>query len=772
MADMRAAYMRAERFLPWNVAGLVYHAEVSPRWVGAGPQFWYRVNTRNGPRWLLVDPPIGDVAPAFDHAGLARALSSWLGVPVTADALPLDDLDLTHAPAQIGLRVRGRWLHWEPGASACAPDASPRPLPYELLSPDGRWAAFRQDHNLWVRELASGLERQLTFDGVQDNDYAGPTDVLATGLSDRRAGRQEPHAVWSPDSTRLLTFRLDQRAVRRMPLVQSTPRDGSRRPLLYTFRYALPGDADVPLATLLICDVAGGGQVTLQTPPLLAPCLTPWDDRLLWWSADGASVYFVRETRGYAQATLCQADACSGETRDLLTEHSSTWVDIGQVQFSAEPPVYALASGDLLWWSQRDGWGHLYRLSCTDGSQTPITCGEWNVRAIAHVDETAGLVWFSATGVETGRNPYYRHLYVTSLAGGAARLLTPEDADHAISFSPCGGWFVDCYSRIDLPPVSLLRRANGDLVRELEHADIDDLLATGWNLPERLECRARDDATPIYGMLLRPSTFDPACRYPLLDDVYPGPHNIRTPTRFPLPESFAGFWQAQALAELGFLVLTLDGLGTGFRARALQHMAWGPGFGEAGGLPDHVHALRQLARERPYLDPERVGVYGHSGGGFAAARAMLLYPEVFRVGVAASGNHDQRGYHAQWGEQYLGADISRYFADAANSSLAARLTGKLLLIHGELDDDVHPAMTLQLVDALVQANRDVDLLIVPNANHDFVDPLAEPQPPGSGMAERYVVRRRWDYFVRHLLERQPPDSYLIQPPDTARGGPM
>jgi dipeptidyl aminopeptidase/acylaminoacyl peptidase len=386
-------------------------------------------------------------------------------------------------------------------------------------------------------------------------------------------------------------------------------------------------------------------------------------------------------------------------------------------------------------------------------------------------------LWFSATGREPGRNPYLHHLYRVSLDGGTPELLTPEDADHDVSFSLGGGWFVDTFSRLDLPPVSALRAADGALVRVLETADITDLLATGWRKPEPIRTLARDGRTEIYGALFVPSTFDTERHYPVLDDVYPGPHNIRTPVRFPLPATASGTWQAQALAELGFIVVMLDGLGTAYRSKAFHDVGWGPGFGEAGGLPDHVHALRALAGERPYLDLERVGVYGHSGGGFAAARAMLLFPEFYRVGVASSGNHDQRGYHPQWGERYLGADITRYYAEAANSSLADRLAGALLLIHGELDDDVHPAMTLQLVDALIRANRDFDLLLVPNANHDFQDPtLTIDLPRGASVAERYVLRRRWDYFVRHLLGATPPANYLISGPassdeDAAKGGP-
>lgn len=760
-----AAYARAERFLPWNVAPRVYHGAVRPHWIAGSDRFWYRVRTRAGFQFVLVDPERNTQAPAFDHERLAQALSGARGRAVNPADLPFDTLEFDQDGATVTLDgASGRWhcdLTSYTVAQVAAPDRE------ERRSPDGRWSAFVREHDLWLRDTRSDVECRLTHDGERAHDYAGHTDVVATELSFRRAVHGEPQLVWSPDSRRLVTHRLDQRATRVLPLLRS---GGAARPIVHTYRYALPGDPEVPHSTLVICASKGGPMVEVDGPPLLAPCLTPFEDRLVWWSTDGTRVYFVRYERGYQTAHLCVADAASGAVRTLLTEHSDTWVDIGPHQFAAHPPVRALTDGTLLWWSERGGWGHLYLVDGNDGRVLrQVTSGDWQLRELHHVDATNGWVYFTAGGAEAKRNPYYLHLYRVRLTGGAPELLTPEDAHHDVAFAPSGGWFVDRCSRIDQPPLSLLRAADGELLRVLEQADVADLLADGWRFPEPFRATARDGVTDIYGMITYPSDFDPARSYPILDNVYPGPHNIQTDVAFPDPAVSRDFWQGQALAELGFVVITIDGLGTAYRSKTFHAAAWGPGFGEAGGLPDHVAALAQLAADRPYLDLERVGIYGHSGGGFAAARGMLLYPDLYRVGVASAGNHDQRDYHAQWGELYLGADIARHYHEAANAPLAERLRGKLLLVHGELDDDVHPRHTLQLAAALLAAEREVDLLILPAADHELCDPLVNDQPYGAAPALRYFLRRRWDYFVTHLLGVRSPDGYMIRA-GPAKGG--
>ncbi len=379
-----------------------------------------------------------------------------------------------------------------------------------------------------------------------------------------------------------------------------------------------------------------------------------------------------------------------------------------------------------------------------------ITHGEWAVLDLLHVDEKHGYLYFTAGGKEAGQDPYYPHLYRVKLDGTHLRHLTPEPSNHDIAFSPTGRFFIDTYSRIDTAPVSVLRAADGRLIRELQRADIAPLRAAGWRPPEPFKVKARDGHTDIYGVIFRPSNFDPGERYPVLDAIYPGPQVIRTPKAFGVQES------DQALAELGFIVVTIDGMGTPSRSRAFRELSYN-NMGDAGGLEDHIAGLKQLAARYPYLDLTRVGIYGNSGGGYASARALLKFPDFYKVAVAAAGNHDQRSYWAEWGERFHGYPVGENFLSQANAPLAANLKGRLLLVHGSLDDNVHPSNTLQLVDALIAANRDFDLLILPNRNHGLVD-LGKGKA-ASRRSDPYFLRRRWDYFVEHLLGIAPPKEF-------------
>lgn len=381
-----------------------------------------------------------------------------------------------------------------------------------------------------------------------------------------------------------------------------------------------------------------------------------------------------------------------------------------------------------------------------------MTTGEFVVRDIQHVDEASRLVYFTAAGREEDRDPYFRHLYRAPLDGSELTLLTPEDADHWVRFSPDGQYFLDTYAWGGHIPTTVLRRVSGELVLTVEEADLTALTEKGWRWPERFRAKASDGETDIYGVIYRPTRFDPARSYPVIDAIYPGPQIIASPLalpRDPLASVVHGPGPGpQSLAELGFIVAVVDGMGTPFRSRAFHEVSYG-NLGEAGGLADHVAALRQLASRYPYMDMERLGIIGHSGGGYAAARALLLYPEAYKVAVSAAGNHDQRGYIPVWAESYQGYPVGEKYGNQANADVAENLEGKLLLVHGELDDNVHPALTLQLVNALIEANKDFDLLIMPNRNHRF-------------MSDPYFIRKTWDYFVRHLMDKEPPE-YRIEP---------
>ena len=762
-------YARAEQFLPWNATKRIFNAEVYPQWIAGTDRFWYRRTARDGTSFLLVDPTTGTRAPAFDHVHLAAALSRAAGQHYEHTKLPFESFAFVNDEGAIRFDAAGKRWTCDLTTYDCvsaAPEETPKT---EVRSPDGAWAAFVRDGNLFIRAQSTNDERQITDDATPHFAYAALPGSSLSAVTDRVIGRPPtPAVVWSPDSTKFVTYRLDERRVRDMHLLQSVPTDGTARPTLHPYRYPLPGDDAIPLAHLLVVDAAAGAVVPLKIEPIASMTrTTPFEQRNVWWSGDSARVYAICQRRGNRSAALMVADATTGAAGTILEEHGLSHVYPHHVP-QANTNVHEVGTGDAVtWFSQRDGWGHLYLYDAGTGAlRAQLTTGAWTVRDTPRVDAANGWVYFTAGGREHDRDPYYRHLYRCTLDGNDLTLLTPEDADHTITFSPTGAYFVDTYSRVDLPPVSVLRAAGGTLVMRLEEADSTALTEMGWRAPERFTVKARDGVTDLYGIIYRPTHFDPARRYPVLDSIYPGPQIIQTPKTFGAADAGGrNFWQDQALAELGFIVVNIDGMGTPFRSKAFVDAAYGAHFGEAGGLTDHIAGLRQLAARDPSLDLRRVGIYGHSGGGFASAHALLSFPDFYTVAVSSAGNHDQMGYLAGWGERYIGMPEGENYAGQRNATLAANLKGKLLLVHGELDDNVHPSLTMQLADALITANKDFDMLIIPFTNHAFFDlrwGLAEADRFLS-LSHPYFVRKRWDYFVRHLIAAEPPAGYAIAP---------
>ena len=742
-------YRRAERFLPQNTRALAYRMKVEPRWIRGSGRFWYRIDTREGTEYVLVDPDRNARQPAFDHARLAAALSAAAGRSCAADSLALDSIDYQPDTNTLSFGVGAERWSCDLRAYRCVKDESPAALPTERVSPDGRWAVSVRDHNLVIRPLGGGPEVAATTDGVLHHAYGGRTEGNTSYISDRLRGVSKPPvALWSPDSKKIVFYRIDERRVKDSYLLQYAPPDGSPRPVLHTFRLPLPGDQNLPLAELFVFDLDRRATVRVQYEAQPVTFESPIEVQSVWWSEDGERIYYIFAERADKALRLIEIDARTGTCRAILREEGPTHVE-ANLSLGGRPNVRILPGrNELIWFSQADGWGHLYLRDMRTGEpKSRITAGPWVVDEIHRVDEAGGWIYLTGLGREAGRDPYYRHLYRVSRDGSRTVLLTPEDADHSVSFSPDGRYFVDVLSRLDLPPVSLLRSSAGRLVRRLEQADMGRLRDMGWTYPERFSVKADDGVTDLYGMIVKPTNFDAAKSYPVIDAVYPGPQIIRTPVSLNT-WSWTWLWEPQALAELGFIVVTIDGRGTPFRSKAFHDFAYA-NFKDGGALQDHITGLKRLAVTRPYMDLSRVGVCGHSGGGFAAARAILLYPDFYKVAVAAAGNHDQRGNNAGWGEKYSGLLDGDNYLDQINAGLAPRLKGKLLLAHGDMDDNVHPALTLQLADALVKANKDFDLLILPNANHSFEPHMS------------YFIRKQWDYFVRHLLGEEPPSGFRI-----------
>lgn len=733
-------YQAAEQLLrrPARPGELVVGDRVRPQWLDGGARFQYAVNTGAGKRFVLVDPAAGTREPAFDHARLAAALTAASGHPVDPDALPFT------AVQPVGNTVRfdafgGYWRCRLDDYTCERAEFTPPGNPLEVPSPDGEVAVSRRGHDLWARSLSDGREWALTTDGEPHHQYGTGPECTGNPTLLRKIGLPHlpPAVAWSPDSTKVLTHRTDERDVRQTHLVEARPADGGA-PLLHTQRYAYPGDEHLPRAELVVLDVAAGTVVRAWAEPLLMPQVSPIAAQWAWWAPDGSAVYYLDRPRDPRTLTLNRLDPATGEVTTVLAETGATRVEPNQWVF--EPPIVRVPADEVLWYSQRDGWGHLYRYDLRTGELLgQVTSGRWAVRQVLRVDEAERVVYFTASGL-VDSDPYRRTVCRVGLDGSGFAKLTDDELDHVVTVPEGQDYFIDSASTVDTPPVAVVRDWTGRVLVELERADIRELAATGWTPPERFRVKAADGVTDIYGVLYRPHGFDPARRYPVVDNLYPGPQVNRVAPGF---DPGGPGLDAEPLAALGFVVVALDGRGTPGRDKAFHDASYGH-LADAGCLADHVAALRQLADTRPWLDLDRVGAFGHSGGGFATVRAMLDFPEVYKVGVALSGSHDARCFNAGFVETYDGPDNPEAWARASTVDIADRLAGKLLLVHGELDDQVHPDHTLRLADRLVAADKDFELLIVPGAEHTFIDCLA------------YVRKRCWDFLVRELMGAQPP----------------
>ncbi|MDZ7632810.1 MAG: prolyl oligopeptidase family serine peptidase [Gemmatimonadaceae bacterium] len=595
---------------------------------------------------------------------------------------------------------------------------------------------------------AAGDSVRLTTDGVRNWSY-GLGDPTPQQLLRPRLAPRRPQIKWAPDSRRMIVSRQDTRGVAVMPYISYT----SQRPRAFSQPYALPGDSAIPKPGFHILDRETKSNVRVQLDP--APAQASWNlsARDSAWNAAGTKVYLTTMSRASKVAMLLEVDAASGAVRRLAADSSKTFVETGN---PVDPtPTYVTEDGESLVWSERDGWGHLYRYGADGQVKNRITEGPWQVGTIVAVDEKAKRVWFTGRGREPDAFLYYAQLYSANFDGTGLQRLTSEDAAHRVQVSPNGRWIVDQYSRIETPPVTVLRDAlTGRVVKKLETADASQLATLGFRGARVFTAKARDGITDIYGVMYLPSTLDTTRRYPIISHIYPGPQ-----------VGSVGAWaykaagEPAAIAELGFVVVQIDHLGTPLRSKAFHDNYYG-NFGD-NGLPDHIAVIKQLASRHGFIDIDRVGIFGHSGGGFASTDAMLRYPDFFKVAVSGAGNHDNRSYNIYWAEKYQGLlrrdSVRRNdnFADQANASLVANLKGKLLLMHGDMDDNVHPAMTIQMVDALIKANKSFDLVIAPNRPHSLNEP--------------YFIRRRWDYFVQHLMGATPPRDYLIVRPADAAG---
>ncbi|MEM8486988.1 MAG: DPP IV N-terminal domain-containing protein [Bacteroidota bacterium] len=733
-------YERAERALGQFTSSLVFNDYISVTWL-ENDALWFRDERETGYEFVKAMPGNGEKQLLFDHGQLANAIGSLLDTTFAANALPFSRFVLDESANSLGFVMRGKGgIVCNLQAYACERGEVEMPPRFfsAATSPDGKWEAYIDTHELWTLNKLTDEKKQLTFDGTDEYGYAT-----------NNAGwvkRDSPVLLWSPDSKKIATFQHDGRGVGNMHLVTTNV----GRPELSSWKYPLPGDSVIFRISRVILDVESGETVRLKMPADQHRSTTT--DHIagrggtfldVRWREDGSQIAFISSSRDHKIATLRVADAATGEVTEILEEVTETYYESGVRKENWE---VLFDTDEVIWFSERDNWGHLYLYDLKTGElKNRITQGAWAVQQVRRIDQDARKIYFTAGGREPG-SPYYQHFYSINFDGSGLMHLTPEAANHDVSLSPSGNFFVDRYSTPSTAPVTVVRDLTGKVKVELARADLTSLMASEWTPPESIKVKGRDGETDIYGLMYKPSNFDPNKSYPVLNYLYPGPQSGSVGSR-----SFrASRSDKQAVAELGFIVVEVDAMGTPGRSKSF-HDAYYGNMGD-NGIPDQIAAIKELASRHSWMNLDKVGIWGHSGGGFASTRAILQYPDFYKVAVSGAGNHDNRNYEDDWGEKWQGLleeneDGSTNYDNQSNHLLAENLKGKLLLAHGTMDTNVPHSNTMLMVDALIKANKDFDLLMIPNAGHGF------------GRARTYWMRKRWDYFVKHLHGIEPPKEF-------------
>ena len=737
--------------------GKVFRTKVQAHWLTGTKCFWYRNDLGHGRKnFVFVDAAVGKRKAAFDHERLAKDLAKATGKAFDAHKLPFNEIEYKKTDGdEKGLPEEAVYFKavgksWkinlkdqsltedkpgakkvsvirgipapqqeastllfsqspQPGAEATLPHEKPAApeLQFPQSLEEKKAEAFIKDHNVWLRLGKDGEEVALTTDGKEGDAYQG-------------------NFQWSPDRRKLIGFRHKKAQEHIVHFVESSPKD-QLQPKLHSNSYLKPGDQIAQTKPHLF-DIVGKKEVPLDET-LFA---NPWSIGSHRWEKDSSRFTFYYNQRGHGAVRIVAIDAESGQVTALIDDTSKTFVNYA---FYNHRQLLE-SSNEMIWMSERDGWNHLYLFDFGSGQlKNQITKGPWIVRKIDRVDTAKRQIWFQAGGIYPEQDPYYIHYCRINFDGTGLVKLTAGDGTHSIEYSPDREFIVDTYSRVDMPPVNELRRvSDGSLVCPLENSDASELEATVWQRPERFVAKGRDGKTDIYGVIFRPSTFDPNKKYPVIEKIYAGPHGSF------VPKSFSPCHGAQRWAELGFILVQIDGMGTSHRSKAFHDVCW-KNVGDAG-FPDRILWIKEAAKKYPYMDLSRVGIFGGSAGGQSSTGALLNHGDFYKVAVSDCGCHDNRMDKIWWNEAWMGWPIGPEYAESSNVTHAHKLQGKLLLIVGELDRNVDPASTMQVVNALVKADRDFDMLIIPGAGHG-----------AAGSA--YGRRRQKDYFVRNLLGVEP-----------------
>jgi dipeptidyl aminopeptidase/acylaminoacyl peptidase len=721
-------YKRANSFNDL-VRDKVFHNPATVSWIEKQNKFWYMNTTPEGKEFILVDAAKAQKKPAFDHAKVAAALGKASGNEVNAKQLPfntlrfVDDKNIEVVAYNKTWRINlGNYKVEDKGAvdnsnafgrrpgaagywGAARDDSRGEGIP----SPDGKWIALIKNNNVYVHPTGKPREDvQLSFDGSPGEYYSA---MIA----------------WSPDSRKLAVNRVRPNTPRTLYLLESSP-STQLQPILQTRNYLKPGDA-LAQNTPVLFDVES--RKSYAVPASLIA--NQYALSRLEWRKDSRAFTFEYNQRGHQRYSVISVDAQTGEAKMIIDETSKTFVEYSGKKYRRD----VNDGKEIIWTSERDGWNHLYLYDGETGKvKNQITKGEWVVRKVVHVDEQNRTILFTGSGKNAGQDPYLLHYYRVNFDGTGFTELTNENASHNAVFNEDYTYFVDTYSRVDMAPVKVLRSGkDGKVLLELEKADISRLEAAGWKKTEVFSAKGRDGVTDIWGIIVRPTNFDPNKSYPVIEYIYAGPHDSFVPKTFTTNPS--GMAQ---LAELGFIVVQIDGMGTSNRSKAFHDVAW-KNLKDAG-FPDRIAWMKEANKKYPYMDINRVGIYGTSAGGQSSTGAVLFHPEFYKVAVSSCGCHDNRMDKIWWNELWMGYPIGEHYAESSNVVNAHKLEGKLMLIVGELDDNVDPASTYQVVDALIKANKEHELIMVPGMGHS------------SG--GNYGERKRRDFFVKHLLGVDPP----------------
>lgn len=715
--DYNRAYALREKY---NAKHVLY-AGVVPHWVDQTSAFWYVRQTEKGKEYVKVDAASKKRTALFDQQKMAAALTEKAGREINAYNLPLQNCRLNISLDTLrfqldgkfwaysiknnrlldegAIPLRGKERHW----MEVDDEKEGRPV----TSPDGKWTAFIKNDNVYVREVATGKEKQLSQDGTLSNYYSS-------------------YIQWSPDSKSVVSCRIRPVEKRYVYYVESSPADQAQ-PKLHKQEYAKPGD-ELRFKVPCIFEVESGRRLIPSTElfshqyELSGPM----------WNADSKAITFEYNERGHKVYRVLEMSAVDGSVRTLIEEKEEKYVNY--------PRIYRnyLSDGKrIIWSSERDNYNHLYLYDRATGKPlNQITKGEWYVRGVQHVDEANEVIYFSANGMKKGEDPYLIHYYKINFDGSNLVELTPEEGMHQCWYSSDYKYLVDVYSKVDQAPIAVLRDAKDGKIRmQLDKADISALLANGWKAPEVFSAKGRDGKTDMWGVIYRPSNFDPSKKYPVIEYIYSGPGDQY------VPKTFSSYnWWMTSLAELGFIVVQVDGMTTSFRSKEFEEVCY-KNLKDAG-LPDHIAWIKAAAQKYPYMDIDRVGIFGCSAGGQESTGAVLFHPEFYKAAYSACGCHDNRMDKIWWNELWMVYPVDESYSACSNVDNAHLLSRPLMLVVGELDDNVDPASTMQVANALIKANKDFELVVIPGAHHT--------------MGEDFGEHKRYDFFVRHLMGVTPP----------------